>query len=270
MTARLLDITPDEYHQLDHLSSSLAKTVIAQSPLHAKAAIGKKPTKLMDRGSIIHRLVLGKGADYVVVTAKDWKTKSAQEQRDAARAKNLVPVLHDDLEDFNTAAEKIRIGLADRGIMLDGVSEQAVEWDEPSPFGPVRCRAMFDHVWLDTGRILDLKVTEDASPGRIEKSAENMRYGVQSAAYTRAMTALRPELAGRVKFLFAFCEPDEPHAMNLTEPDGMFRELGEQRWLRAVRTWGECIKNDTWPAYGNAINHLTAPGWALAQEGFEL
>lgn len=268
MNAKLLDISPDEYHAIEAFSSSVAKTMITRSPAHARAGFRKPPTKAMERGDIIHRLVLGKGKEFQVLRFGDYKTKSAQQARDAARERGLVPVLHDDFENYCIAAEKIRIQLADRGIHLDGKSEQAITWTEHTDYGDVPCKALLDHVWPDTGIILDLKVTADASPSSVERTAENLGYAIQAAAYTRALTALDPDLAGRVAFAFVFCEPDDPWAINISEPDGVFQELGERRWLRAVREWARCTKEDSWPSYGTTVNPISTPPWALAREGY--
>jgi hypothetical protein len=268
VTAQLINCTPDEYHAIQAFSSSVAKTLIAKSPAHARAEWRKKVTPAMERGDIIHRLVLGKGKDYEVVNAKDWRTNKAKEDRDAIRAKGKVAVLVDDLEKHHIAAERIRVQLAERNIVLDGSSEQAITWTERTEFGDVPCKALLDHVWLDVGMILDLKVTEDASPNSVERTSENLGYAIQSTAYTRALVNLDPDLTGRVAFAFAFCEAEDPWAVNLSEPDGIFRELGERRWLRAVREWARCTKEDSWPSYGSAVNPITAPSWALAREGY--
>jgi hypothetical protein len=180
-----------------------------------------------------------------------------------------VPVLHDDLEDYHTAAETIRVKLAERDLILDGVSEQAITWVEHTEFGDVTCKGRFDHVWPDLGIILDLKVTENASPSFVERNAENLGYAIQAAAYTRALSAFDPDLQGRVAFAFIFAEAEEPYALNISEPDGIFREIGERRWLRAVREWARCIKENHWPSYGTAVNPITAPSWALAREGYQ-
>ena len=270
MTARILNVSPDEYHALPGFSSTIAKTLLAKSPAHARAMVGKKATKSMNRGTIIHRLVLGKGKDYEVINFGDYKSNAAKKARDDAEAAGRVPVLACDFEDYCVAAEAIRIKLADMDIILDGESELAVQWEEMSGgFGAVTCRGMFDHVWLDRGIVLDLKVTEDASPLAIEKTAENFGYALQCAAYTSGLTRLKPEFAGKVKFLFAFCEPNEPHAVNVCQPDGMFRELGTRRWRNAVNLWGRCAAEDRWPAYGGGINYINPPTWALAREGIE-
>jgi hypothetical protein len=268
MSARILEVSPDDYHQLPGLSASTAKVLLAQSPLHAKARHAQKPTKGMDMGTVGHRLVLGKGKAYEVLAFGDYKTNAAKAARDAARANGLVPILEDDFAKANRMAEACRVQLLERDVILDGASELAIEWTEPTIHGDVLCRGMLDHVWLDTGVILDLKFTSDAAPSSVERTAENLGYAVQEAAYLRGLTQLRPELAGRIRFLFGFCEDSEPFAMNLTASDGVFRELGERRWLRAVNEWARCTKNDTWPGYGTSINHITAPAWALAREGY--
>lgn len=274
MTARILDISEDDYHLRDGLSSSIAKEVVGRSALHGwsahpkHGARGRSPTKSMDRGTVIHKLVLGKGKGFEVLQFGDYKTKAAQQARDESRGRGLIPILEEAFADANIAAEKIRVGLADRDIVLDGASEVAIEWTESAPDGDVLCRGMLDHLWIADGRILDLKVVASADPVSVERSAENYGYAIQACAYTRALVALQPELAGRSEFLFAFCEPEEPHAMNICRPDGAFRELGERRWLRAVSTWSTCLKEQRWPSYGDGINPLSVPGWALAREDY--
>lgn len=267
MNARILDITPDEYFALpDHFSQSCAKVLLSRSALHARASMRKKPTKYMDRGNILHRLLLGKGKDYDVLQFSDYKTKAAQTARDASHEAGRVPVLAHHFEEHCLAAESLRVRLADMGLVLDGASELAFEWTEITHHGAVLCRGMADHIWLDTGRILDLKIIDNAAPSNVERSAATLDHAVQHAAYTRAVQQLRPDLVGRVQFLFAFCEPGEPYDVNVSEPDGVFRELGEQRWIRAVTTWAKCVAEDKFPGYG--VNHLNAPIWQLRNEGF--
>jgi len=271
MTARTLDVAGDAYHALPSLSHSLAVTLLARSPLHARAGRGKAPTKAMDRGTVIHRLVLGAGADYEPLAFYDYRTKAAQTARDQARAAGRVPLLERELDEARAVATNIQARLADRGLELSGESELALGWSEPSPSGPVSCRAMLDHVWRrpgdrNYGRILDLKITANAAPAAIERSAETFGYAIQHAAYTRALAALDPALVGRVEMLFAFCEPEEPYAINVCRPDGVVRELGDRRWRRAVETWGACLAADEWPAYGAGINQFSAPPWAVTRE----
>lgn len=272
MTVKILDVTPDEYHQLPGLSASIATTLITRSPLHAWqqhplfGAKGKKPTQEMDLGQVGHTLVLGKGKRFAVLDVKDYKTNDAKAQRDSARAKGFVPIKREAYDGAVTMASRIKERLAEQDIVLNGASELAITWTEDSAHGPVECRGMMDHVFLDRGRVIDLKIVGSAAQTSVERSAENFGYAIQEAAYRSALTKLKPELAGRIEFLFAFCEADEPHAVNLCRGDGMFRELGERRWHRAVETWAECLKNNRWPGYGSGINPLSAPAWAFSRE----
>jgi hypothetical protein len=82
----LENVTPDDYHQRDGFSSSVAKVVVAQSPLHAKFATRRKPKKELDFGNIGHRLILGKGKAFEVLDFDDWRTKDAKAAADEARA----------------------------------------------------------------------------------------------------------------------------------------------------------------------------------------
>lgn len=268
MTAQLLDITPDKYFELDAFSSSAAKTIHLQSPAHARAGYRKAPTKAMDRGDVFHKLLLGKGKDFEELDYDDYKTKDARSDRDAARAAGKTPILSHQLEAAARAAEAIRAELAARDIILNGRSEQVITWTEHTKYGDVPCKAMLDHVWLDTGVVIDIKTTENAAPLAVERTAENLAYGIQWAAYTRALTALDPSLAGRIAFAFVFCEiEEEPFALNVCEPDGAFQELGNRRWKRALNAWAKCLRDNKWPSYGTAVNPISAPMWAIAREG---
>ncbi|HEY6174415.1 MAG TPA: PD-(D/E)XK nuclease-like domain-containing protein [Kofleriaceae bacterium] len=277
MTATLLDIAPDDYHARPAFSSSLAKILLDRSPLHARQARGKLPTKQMDRGTAGHTFLLGKGKRIAPVPFDTYHTKAAKQTRDNYRAAGIVPLLHADYSAAENLAEELHHRLKEEHLKdprvpaeLDGISEQAMEWHEESDSGPVLCKGLMDHVWLARGLILDLKIVEDASPASIERSAENLGYAIQAAAYTSGLSKVLPQLAGRVKFLFLFVEWDPPYAMNIVEPDGMFRELGERRWRRAVETWGRCLKTGDWPAYGTGIHRISPPTWALSREGYSL
>lgn len=273
MSARLLDVTPEEYHRIDAFSSSIAKVLIEKSPAHARHAqlVGDHdPTKAKDRGSVMHHLVLGKGRDFEILDYEDWRTNDSKRDRDKARAAGKTPILKHAFEAASFGAIAIMKELARRGIRLDGVSEQAMTWEEESPSGLVVCKGMMDHVTADFRIIYDLKITEDASPTAIERSAENFGHGIQRAAYVSGAGKVRPDMAGRTTMRFIFAEPDPPYAVNIVEPDGMFRELGSRRWHRAVDTWASCAKANEWRAYGEGVNPITAPTWALAREGYSL
>lgn len=266
MTARLLDVGPEAYHKLPGLSASRAIALINDSPYHCKYLIDhgdKKPTREMDMGSVVHRMVLGKGKEYACLPYDDWKTKAAQESRDKTRAAGLIPLTHVQYTKCEEAAESVKATIAELGIEMRGQSECAVEWFE----GDVQCRNMFDHVTFETGDILEIKTTGDANPARVERRAEELGYRISAAAYIRSLLAYKPELAGRITYTFLFVEMDPPYAVYPPEPDHLFIETGERDWLRAVATWRQCIQSGRWPGYQD-FKSISRPQWKLRQEGY--
>jgi hypothetical protein len=303
MTARIIDCTPDEYHRLPQFSASIAKTLISRSAEVARDAYerrleaiaaedesdeaDKEKQDRLDRGNVLHALVLGKGKRVDVIPADllakngAISTTAAKAFCESSRRTGRVPVKPAKMEVYEAIATQIRRRIAEADHDLCGVSELAIAWTEETPHGPVDCRGMLDHVVMwglsDDDRqrgvvpgaiIYDLKIPDDASPGRCERTAEQLGYAIQAAAYTRALTALHPQLGGRIEFRFLFCEPRRPYALWDPRPDGGFRQIGEWRWLRAVHAWGSGLATGVWPGYRNEMTtEITAPGWALAKEG---
>lgn len=284
--ARVLEVEPDAYHKLPGFSASLARILISRSPAHAKDAhdrhldddeddeLDETKRKKLERGSILHHMILGKGKRISVIPAdvlgkKGAWNDAARGLRDLARHNGMVPVKETDHEALTAVATIIRGKIADAGFDLFGQSEFAVEWHEPSKYGPVRCRSMMDHVAITAGRfatIYEVKIVDDAEPERCMRTAENLGYAIAAAAYPRALNAVDPMLQGRIRMRFLFCEARRPYAIWCPEPSGEFREIGERRWLRAVEQWGRGLATGDWPAY--LTPEIAPPGWALAREGY--
>lgn len=276
MTAQLLTIPAREYHLRPELSGSIAKTIIARSELHAWSehpaygGAGKAATKLMDRGAAVGRLLLGKGAELACLPFDDWRTKAAQESRDKARAQDLVPLTHVEHSEYEAAAKEIKSRLDAMGHFISevtGVSEPVVLWQEDSPYGPVACRCMMDHLSIPRATIYELKVVGDAHPEHVERSAESMGYRISAAAYIRALAALRPELIGSIAFQFLFVEPTPPYAIYAPPPSVEFLESGDRDWTSAVSRWARAQRDNHWPGYESA-GPITRPRWALRRDGY--
>jgi hypothetical protein len=134
--------------------------------------------------------------------------------------------------------------------------------------GPVLCRCRIDHLYMATGRILDLKKVRNAHPRKVARNFVDYGYDIQYAAYQRALQALRPELLGRTQFTFLFLELTAPYHVVPERPDGAFREIGKLRWLSAVTLWERCLATGHWPGYCGSGETLTieAPAYIVQQE----
>lgn len=275
--ARILNVSQEEYFAdpcaMPSLSQSIAHTIVSQSPLHAWSKHPKlgnqeqrAPTAALDEGTLIHKLLLGKGKSVRLIVADDFRTKAAKDARDEALNEGCLPVLASKFDEAARVAAILKTNLAQYDIVLDGESEVAIEWQEEGSHGPVTCRGMLDHVKLDAGIIFDIKKTRSAHPRHLSRHLAEYGYEIQRAAYTSAISKLRPDLVGRVKFIFLFLELDAPHIVLPAELDGQARELGEARWSRAVHIWERCLRTNRWPGYSDNIVQLAPAPWALTQE----
>lgn len=276
MRTAILELTADEYHRdelpgvtVPALSSSIASVLDSRSPAHAFAAhpklggTSRPPSESMDEGTALHSMVLGVGRQVVPLAFDDYRTKAAKEARDAARAEGSIPLRAKDYDRVAKAANRLRERL--RGFELAGDHEQTLLWVEQADDGTeVQCKAMLDLVDFRTGRIVDLKSCDDASPRHIERAVEDYGYAIQDHAYRRAFEANRPELAGRVSLTFLFLERSAPFAVTPVTLDGSWRHIGESRWRRAVNTWARCLRAGVWPDYGPAL--VGPPGYVMARE----
>jgi hypothetical protein len=275
--ARVLDVTPEQYHADQFgepsLSGSIAKRLVCESAAHAFLAHARfgaqesDPTKAQDAGTIVHRLVLGKGADYQVIDHDDFRTKEARAQRDAARANGKVPVKASQLVELEHVADNLRKLLPDYGVNLTGISELPLLWREPVFMADrsVQAKCMMDHCVVNEGLIYELKTCASAHPEAVSKQAYNLGYDISAVAYTRALEALKPELAGRIDFRFVFAEIEPPYCITVFRPDGAFMALGDARWSRAVAMWDQCMRTNKWPGYASETLQLSPPSWAMRE-----
>lgn len=198
----------------------------------------------------------------------DWKTKAAQQQRIVARAAGKVALLPKDMRRGDALARRVRDNLAEHGVALDGYSELAVHWSERAADGAeVLCRGMLDHWHEETATIYDLKIVADANPRSIARKAIDWGYDIQAEAYRRAVEAVLPRLAGRVRFVLLFCEVGSALVTPVAFA-GTMREHGASRWRRAVNLWARCTARDEWPGYASGGRPVVvdAPEWAMTAE----
>lgn len=280
--ARIIECSEEDYFndpcEVPSLSQSIAHTMVALSPLHAwtiHPRLGKQQeaedddTKAKVDGKILHRLLLGKGADIVVCRFNDFRSSAARDMRDEALAAGKVPVIEHRYAEAAAGAEFLREKLSARGYALDGQSEVAFEWDEIGEHGPVRCRGRMDHIKLGTNavQILDPKKIKSADPQTISRHFYQYGYDIQWRAYTSAMQKFRPDLNEQdIDMVFLFMEFEPPFAITDVRPSPAFQEIGRQRWERAVLLWERCLRTNTWPEYCDRPLDIEPQVWVMNQE----
>jgi hypothetical protein len=263
------DIPEDEYHADPvvggSLSSTTARRLLAPScPALARwEADNPEHKTAYDLGTVAHKLVLGKGGQFVEVKAKDWRTKAAQEQQDAARAAGLVPLLSHQLRAAERMADAV---LSSRfaAIFQDGAPEQVYVWRDRET--GQWCRAMLDwapnpaRAWaLIVG---DLKTSANPSPHGFAKSCAEYGYHIQQPHYLDGFCTVHQIDPHEVDFWFVVVGKEPPHLVQAYRLDDTARAAGQRLRRHALDVWARCRDTGEWPSWSDDVHTLTLPRWA--------
>lgn len=253
------------------LSQTIAKVLLSQGPYHAWHAhrdlggVGKKPTAVMDFGTLTHELILG-GERVLVFDFKDWKKNEAKQARVMARAFGKVPVLRKVYKSVTPLSDKMTAKMAEAGIVRGDPRwhfEERIQWDH----GGVPCEGTPD-VWgiLDgMMEVIDPKSSKTYDPKRVNRTAA-MEWAIQMAAYLDGLRTRHPEWAGRQRWRWLLGEQSHPHDVRWAYPDGGLKELGESQWMRAVEWWGRLLELGWATPWKSDDLQLEASTWAVAEE----
>lgn len=255
------------------LSSTLARLLITQSPLHCwynsrdlNPDYAPEFKDEFDLGTAVHRMLLEPDrvdTSHVVVQAKDWRTKAAQDARHAARIDGKTPLLAHQAVELAQMVAAVRATLSrfeERPTPLtNGVAEKVLEWRE----GDVLCRTRLD--WLHFGELTvdDVKTSGNANPDVFRSQVWSLGYDMQAAFYLRGVRAIYGKDA---VFRFVVCETRAPYGVSVVGLDPEALALADRRVERAIRLWRECLASGNWPSYPERTAYLSAPPWEIARE----
>lgn len=144
-----------------------------------------------------------------------------------------------------------------------GESELSVFANDPETGVEVKSRQDRGRVQIANMRVcLDLKSTQDARKESFRKDAVNYGYFRQAAFYTDVAAWAGEPID---LFLFVAFEKEAPYAAKLYEADPIDVEIGREENRVALNTYAECLKNNSFPGYDDAIEVLSAPSWARSK-----
>lgn len=275
------NIAAADYHadilcDVPTLSSSVAKIILSATPRHAWTAhprlnpnFQRSDDDKFDLGSVVHELILGRGAGFSILDFEDYRSKAAKEARDAARAAGTTPILFTQFDRAALVKESILAnvraipGLEQIFAPDKGRSETVLIWNDP---GGARCRAMLDWQGPTEPEIWDVKTTAAGlSDEQIARTIVNVGHDLSAGFYLRGLNALKPELAGRWTFRWVFVETDEPYEARVVEADPMTLSMGDRKAALAIEYWRRALAAREWPGYPKQISHIEYPAWAHNQ-----
>lgn len=275
MSGEIITMSAEDYHDdqisprtslTPHLSASIAKILVAESPAHAYAAHPKlNPAfapveeKKFDLGTVVHQLLLDENARVEVIHFENWTTKESKQCAEAARAAGKTPLLAKDWARATQIADAIREQVAgldiNPPILQDGQPESTLVWEENG----VACKARLDWLRDDRAAIDDIKTTSrSANPDTWSRTVFSMGYDVQAAFYLRgvkAVTGAEPD------FRLVVCETDPPCALSVIGMTPGALELANAKVDWAIGLWKQCLAAGVWPGYAKQVAYAVVPSW---------
>ena len=268
----LLEIPASQYHADElgdqpTLSASIAKVLIGRSPKHAwtqhprlNPDFKRDTDDKFSIGICAHALLLEGESRIEVVSADNWRTKIAQEQRADAYEDGRIPLLLKDaasVQDMVDAAKaQLAVHEASPPLFVDGKPEQTLVWTENG----VSCRARLDWLNLADAIVDDYKTTSrSADPASWTRtSIFAMGHDIQAAFYLRGYKAVTTEPG---EFRWCVQETSPPYALSVITPGADVLALANDKIDTALRVWRHCLETDSWPAYDPRVATAELPAW---------
>jgi len=275
------DYRKDALCETPSLNASVAKILLAQSPLHAWLAhprLNPNYTEDHDRaydlGNAAHACLLGGADKLCVIDADDYRTKAAKEARDAAINADKLPVLGKQADKIHAMVDEARKAWANNadldGYTLDaGEAEKTLIWN--ANLAPIHghdltadnpMRGKLDWLSNDKRLTVDYKTTEgSAHPTRWARTGLDQGADVQAAFYLWAVASLFSQADAR--FVFMVQEAYAPYCCSFVGVSPMMATLGSWKVHKAVGIWIDCLTRNEWPGYPTRICYPDPPAWAF-------
>lgn len=240
------------------LSSTGAKTLLYEGPRVYKWKREHPVRKdAWDFGSVVHALILGVG-EFEVIDHDSWRSKAAQNAREAARTEGRAPILAKDYEAAAAMRDTVMENHLAAGILSEGRPEVSM-WAEDPETG-VLMRGRID--WLRDNAFIDVKsVGTGVNLPDFERTVWNLRYHFQAAFYQRILglngiEALPP--------IWLAVSKDAPYECIAYQPDQDLMARAHEDVDLALAQYARCVETDTWPGLtpDDQIHTVTAPRWA--------
>ena len=263
-------LTNEEYHAHPAISRS-ALNAIAQSPMHYwhrylnPEARKPEPTPAMKFGTAVHMAVLEPELfleTYAEAPSLPRTTKVGKEAWAAAEADgkqllttaelSTIEEMHTRLWEHPAAAKALRAPGINEGSYITTCTDTGLE---------IKCRP--DRL-LESGWVVDLKTTQDASAKAFAKSTANFGYHVQAAFYMHTLRSLGANPKG---FIIVAIEKSAPYAVQAFRLSEETIDYGHSEMTTQLRTLSRCkdlysVLDAPWPAYPETVTELDLPTWA--------
>ena len=262
----IFDMPNAAYHASEAISKS-GLDQIARSPAHYKYSPSANDSEALILGSAFHDFVLLPDVfkKTYVVLPEDFnsKTKAGKAELAALKKAGKVILKADWMHSIDGMAASIKRHPKASKLLQNGKPEVSIFWVDSDTGLDCRCRPDFIH---DSGILVDLKSTVDASPAAFSRSAAKFRYHVQDAFYSEGYKQATGSFPRG--FVFVAVEKKTPFAVGCYELDDEAKALGRFLFENDLNTLLKAKTSNSWPSsYSDEIENLSLPAWAF-RKGF--
>jgi hypothetical protein len=256
-------ITEAEYNELPGLRNSAIKGVLESPAVYKHNLDHPSTAKHFTIGSAVHSLLLEEGKTVVHVPVNDWKTKAAQEQRDAALADGKYPLNNAEHAQAQAMAARLRTDPDVARHLRAGQTEVTITGHDDRTFTPIKAR--LDILDVDARVIMDPKTTATADLDAFGTTAYRHGYYMQAPHYIDLAAQATDTDPDEWTFLFAVISKTAPYQMFVTELDADALALGRRDRDRGLDLYLECQRSGKWPDFPGTtgITTTSLPRWAL-------
>lgn len=243
------DIPHKDYLEIDRVSNSYLSK-IAQVPACGKVKTLETPA--MRIGTAFHTYVLEpeKFINQIAVSPKvDKRTKAGKaayaEFTDKAEGKTVISV--DEVETIQSMGETIQRHPRASLLLSNGIAESSIFWTDQET--GIKCKARTDFL-TNSGAVVDLKKTRNASPHGFLQSVVQYRYYQQAAFYLNGLNEIMDK--GSIeynRFAFIAVEDKPPFRVEVYELNAEFLEYGYSECQRLLDLEAECRETEFYPHY---------------------
>jgi hypothetical protein len=256
------NVPADIYHALDLISASGLCTLDSECAAlyrHERDSAEDDASNASDLGSAAHFAFL-EPADFERKVTRlefdSFQSKAAREARDEARSEGKTALKAKDHDIVLAMREALvrQVG----NLFVGGVAERTYIWRDTRT--GVLCKARVDYV--RPGLLSDYKTSGSANPRAFRSRVWDNGHHIQAWWYLYAHELLTGESPS---WRWIVQSTKAPHLVTAHKPTASLLGWAEQQGRAALQQYAHCLRDGSWPGYGDVVWPVELPSWAQYQ-----
>jgi PDDEXK-like domain of unknown function (DUF3799) len=174
-----------------------------------------------------------------------YGTEDAKEQRDAAYAAGVTPLLPEQMDTVLAIARSIEAHPIAREAFRGGTPEVTFTWSDELTGTPCKCRV--DYLPGDGSYLVDLKSAANANPREWIKVAARLGYFARAAFYLDGVAQITGSMPK--DYWFVNVEREPPHLISVCAFEIKALEFGRMINRRGLDLFKYCMRTQDWHGY---------------------